>query len=117
MRATLSFRNRSRYQLLTAPSLENLASKRWAVVNNKLQKRFALRSHAAAGDFCSKIAARADELKHHPELFIKYKYVSVFLRTNDVNGITNSDEALAEAIDGIFSGLPGLQEKCEPPAP
>ncbi|MGZ3298486.1 MAG: 4a-hydroxytetrahydrobiopterin dehydratase [Asticcacaulis sp.] len=49
--------------------------------------------------FMTEIAARADEMDHHPEWFNVYNRVEIRLTTHDAGGLTQRDVALARAID------------------
>lgn len=98
MRVTLAS---LRYKALTEPALHKLAESKWKIGEQLLWKRFAMPSHTAAAEFAYRVAQQADLLQHHPEINIKYRFVTFELRTNDIGGLTEHDEKLAYIIDSL----------------
>jgi 4a-hydroxytetrahydrobiopterin dehydratase len=49
------------------------------------------------------VARVADEMDHHPDIDIRYTKVTMSLSTHDAGGITQSDLALAQKIEGVVS--------------
>jgi 4a-hydroxytetrahydrobiopterin dehydratase len=47
---------------------------------------------------------QAEKMNHHPEWFNVYNKVNIDLVTHDLNGISNYDMKLADAINKIQSG-------------
>ncbi len=47
------------------------------------------------------IAKSADEMDHHPDVFLSYPKVKVHLMTHDVHGITKLDIELARKINEL----------------
>ena len=52
----------------------------------------------------TKVAIEAEKMNHHPEWFNVYNQVKIDLVTHDVNGISNYDIKLANAINKIQGG-------------
>lgn len=49
--------------------------------------------------FMTAVAAKADEMDHHPEWSNVYNQVSIHLTTHDAGGLTEKDITLARYID------------------
>jgi 4a-hydroxytetrahydrobiopterin dehydratase len=49
----------------------------------------------------NRLAEKAEEAKHHPDLENHYNRVIVALRTWDEDGVTDKDVALARAIESV----------------
>lgn len=100
------------YTPLGTAAIATLATRRWSAESGALVKRFAFKSHTLAAEFAAKAARSADELQHHPEIYIKYRWITFTLKTNDADGkITNADAKLADAIDALAKTDPGLSRK------
>lgn len=66
----------------------------------KLTTGFEFENFEQAVDFANVIADIAQEQGHHPDLLIHdFKFVTVFTSTHDVNGITDKDLKLMDAIE------------------
>ena len=73
----------------------------WSVQNGKLHKRFELDSYKAGLVFAMAIGHHADQIDHHPDMFIGYQYVEIGLNTHDVGGISTYDFVLLNLIEGL----------------
>lgn len=69
--------------------------------NDQLTKSFKCENFVDAIGFANKITPLAESAGHHPDLFVKYGEVRVYLSTHDVGGISEADFSLATAIDKI----------------
>jgi 4a-hydroxytetrahydrobiopterin dehydratase len=76
----------------------------WKLINGKLNKSFEFKNFIEAFGFMTKVAMQAEKMNHHPEWFNVYNKVKIDLVTHDVNGISNYDIKLANAINKIQSG-------------
>ncbi len=77
------------------------ALKGWAVTLQGLQKRFELDNFLAAMNLVNRTADLAEQVQHHPDIFISYNKVTFTLMTHDAGGITEKDFALASRIEVI----------------
>ncbi len=69
---------------------------------NEIEKDFDLGNFKACAAFISKVADAAEELDHHPDLFLHdYKMVRVSIATHAAGGITDLDFTLAKKIDAL----------------
>jgi 4a-hydroxytetrahydrobiopterin dehydratase len=94
------------YRKLSESEIESEATKipGWKLVNGKLNKSFEFKNFIEAFGFMTKVAMQAEKMNHHPEWFNVYNKVKIDLVTHDVNGISNYDIKLANAINKIQSG-------------
>lgn len=94
------------YHKLSESEIESEATKipGWKLVNGKLNKSFEFKNFIEAFGFMAKVAMQAEKMNHHPEWFNVYNKVKIDLVTHDVNGISNYDIRLANAINKIQSG-------------
>jgi 4a-hydroxytetrahydrobiopterin dehydratase len=75
---------------------------KWEEANNMLVKTFEFESFSSTMSFVNSVAALAEELDHHPDMFISYNKVVVTLMTHKTHSVTVKDRALAKAIDNIY---------------
>ncbi|MCC3859798.1 4a-hydroxytetrahydrobiopterin dehydratase [Pseudemcibacter aquimaris] len=73
----------------------------WEAVEGReaIFKRYTFKDFDACFNAMTKIAAKAEEMNHHPEWFNVYNRLEVTLTTHDANGVTSYDKELAEFID------------------
>ncbi len=80
--------------------------KNWPEENGQLVKEFELGDFLQSVEFINRIAPVAEEMDHHPDLFLHaYKKVRVSLMTHSKGMITDLDHELAEKIDSIYNSL------------
>jgi len=76
----------------------------WKIENDtKLSKEYTFKNFVEAMDFANAITKVAEEEGHHPDLFVAWGKVIVYLWTHKVNGLTESDFIMADKIDRISS--------------
>ena len=81
-------------------SLTNLDD--WLLEENQIAKRFQLKDFEEALTFVNKVGALAEEMDHHPDIFIhSWNKVKITISTHSEGGITQKDFQLAEKIEGI----------------
>jgi 4a-hydroxytetrahydrobiopterin dehydratase len=75
----------------------------WVEVADRdaIRKSYHFSNFSEAWGFISRIALLAEKMDHHPELFNVYNRVEIVLSTHDVEGVSERDIKLAEAIDEI----------------
>lgn len=66
-----------------------------------MTREFKFASYKAGVDFAVKLAQIAEELNHHPDIYIGYKTVRVTYWTHNANGLTHMDFAAASKIDEL----------------
>lgn len=73
----------------------------WELKNGKIYREFRFDDFVGAFGFMARAALIAEKMNHHPEWFNVYNRVEVSLATHDVDGISESDFALAKAMDRL----------------
>jgi 4a-hydroxytetrahydrobiopterin dehydratase len=73
----------------------------WKVSEGKLTREFKFEDFLGAVDFVNRVARVAEDLGHHPDLFVTWGEVNVSLTSHSAGGITANDFQLAEAIDRL----------------
>jgi len=76
----------------------------WTRDGEAIVRHLAFSDFAAAFGFMSSVAIVAEKLNHHPEWFNVYNRVEIRLTTHDVDGLSDSDIALARRIDQLAAG-------------
>ncbi len=85
-----------------APLLDQLDG--WQVEDNKkLVKGFRFKNFVQAVDFVNAITAVAEAEGHHPDLYVRWGQVRVYLWTHKIDGLTESDFVMAAKIDRVYA--------------
>jgi 4a-hydroxytetrahydrobiopterin dehydratase len=96
-------------ELLTASQIENgLASLHpdWTGGPDRLARSIEFRDFLTAVAFVNELAPRCEELDHHPDLALRWRWVDVALSTHSAGGVTRRDLQLAGVVDEVASGRP-----------
>lgn len=56
--------------------------------------------------FVNELAPRCEELDHHPDLALRWRWVDVVLSTHSAGGVTQKDLELAGIVDEVAAGFP-----------
>ncbi|MFZ2555466.1 MAG: 4a-hydroxytetrahydrobiopterin dehydratase [Minisyncoccia bacterium] len=67
----------------------------------RISKSIKFKDFKSAFAFATKVATRAEEESHHPDLLISWGRVEVELSTHSIGGLSENDFILAAKIDGI----------------
>lgn len=79
----------------------------WSVeAEKKLIKSFRFKNFVQAVDFVNAIATVAEEEGHHPDLYVRWGEVRVYLWTHKIDGLTESDFIMAAKIDRLYQERP-----------
>ncbi len=75
----------------------------WDVATDKksISKQFKFKDFNEAWSFMNRVALKAESMNHHPEWFNVYNKVDITLTTHDVEGLSDLDVKLAEAIEAF----------------
>jgi 4a-hydroxytetrahydrobiopterin dehydratase len=73
----------------------------WRYAKGEIFKQFTFPTFMDAIAFIDRVAERADELNHHPDLENHYNRVRVGLHTWDEDAVTEKDIALAHQIESV----------------
>lgn len=75
---------------------------KWMIEGNQVSKQFQLKNFTEALSFVNKVGAEAENMDHHPDIFIhSWNKVKITISTHSEGGITKKDFQLAEKIEGI----------------
>lgn len=98
---SLSHHRRRTIPKLTPDRIASLADDlpEWTNDGEALSRRLVFKDFKQAFAFMTEVAAKADEMDHHPEWSNIYNQVSIRLTTHDVRGLTEKDITLARHID------------------
>jgi 4a-hydroxytetrahydrobiopterin dehydratase len=78
----------------------------WSGNREKLSRSIEFADFPTAVEFVNRLAPRCEELNHHPDLAVRWRWVEVELSTHSAGGVTNLDLQLAEIVDEVAAGLP-----------
>jgi 4a-hydroxytetrahydrobiopterin dehydratase len=78
----------------------------WTGTVQKLSRSIEFADFPTAVEFINQLAPRCEELDHHPDLALRWRWVDVELSTHSAGGVTALDAQLAEIVDEVASGLP-----------
>jgi 4a-hydroxytetrahydrobiopterin dehydratase len=86
----------------------------WSEVDDRdaIRKSYHFSNFSEAWGFLSRIALAAEKMDHHPEIFNVYNRVEIILSTHDVEGLSEKDLHLAQAIDELAP-----ERDTKPPTP
>ena len=92
---------------LKAEALKNLVSqlsKGWKLVGeHHLEKHYPFKNFKEALDFTNRVGALAEEVNHHPDLFLTWGQVTVQIWTHKIEGLTESDFIFAAKCDTLIN--------------
>lgn len=91
--------------LLTSEEINNRIKEfsGWKYLENQIGKEFQFKDFAEALNFVNKVGAFAEELNHHPDIFIhSWNKVNITVSTHDKGGITEKDFQLAKKINCLL---------------
>jgi 4a-hydroxytetrahydrobiopterin dehydratase len=93
---------------LKGPALHGLQAQLghgWSVVEeHHLLKEFRFKNFKEALDFTNRVGELAEQVKHHPDIYLSWGRVEVDLWTHKVDGLTESDFIFAAKVDGLPLG-------------
>ena len=78
----------------------------WSGDGAALQRSIEFADFGTAVSFVSQLAPFVEELDHHPDLRLNWRWVEIVLTTHSAGGVTELDLRLAEIIDEVAAGLP-----------
>jgi 4a-hydroxytetrahydrobiopterin dehydratase len=78
----------------------------WVSTDGKLLRSIEFADFPTAVEFVNRLAPRCEELDHHPDLALRWRWVDVSLATHSAGGVTDLDVTLARIVDEVAGGLP-----------
>lgn len=73
----------------------------WEKYGNSLRKEFKFDDFSGAVDFVNRLTPIANELNHHPDVFLSWGLARVSLISHSEHGITEKDFELAKKLDEL----------------
>lgn len=73
----------------------------WQRNGGAIQRVFRFPDFKAAMQFVNKVAEKAEQANHHPDIDIRYNTITMALVSHDAGGVTQRDVRMAEAINKI----------------
>ena len=70
----------------------------WKVEQGALVRTWTFKDFVAAIAFVNRVADRAEQAGHHPDIDIRYNKVRLALVSHDAGGITSRDAEMARSI-------------------
>jgi 4a-hydroxytetrahydrobiopterin dehydratase len=75
----------------------------WEVVEEqRLEKTYKFKNFRQALDFTVKVGELADNLNHHPDIFLAWGQVKLTIWTHSIGGLSESDFILAAKADRLL---------------
>jgi 4a-hydroxytetrahydrobiopterin dehydratase len=78
----------------------------WSGSTARLERSIEFADFPTAVEFVNRLAPRCEELNHHPDLAVRWRWVEVQLSTHSAGGVTDLDLQLAEIVDEVAAALP-----------
>jgi 4a-hydroxytetrahydrobiopterin dehydratase len=78
----------------------------WTGDPAKLSRSIEFADFLTAVEFINRLAPRCEELDHHPDLALRWRWVDVELATHSAGGVTELDITLAGIVDEVAAELP-----------
>lgn len=72
---------------------------RWHIVDDALEAEFAFNSYMAEIDFVQRVAQVAEEMNHHPDIFIGENKVRLLVCDHKEHAITLDDVRFIERVE------------------
>jgi 4a-hydroxytetrahydrobiopterin dehydratase len=96
---------------LSPSEIEGLTARfpRWRHINQALEAEYAFPSYLAGIEFVRRVADVAEELNHHPDIFIEWRKVKLCISTHSAKAITDMDSNFVHQVEAIWSApaVPG----------
>ena len=78
----------------------------WSGTTERLSRSIEFADFPTAVEFVNRLAPRCEELDHHPDLALRWRWVDVVLSTHSAGGVTGMDLTLAGVVDEVAGTLP-----------
>jgi len=75
--------------------------KDWSLDGSSITKEKQLPDFKSAIEYINKIAVVAEEIKHHPDIFLSENLIRILCSTKESNCITEKDFELAKKINEV----------------
>ena len=75
----------------------------WSRSGEAIQRTFGFGDFNGAIAFVDRVAVRAEEVQHHPDILIRYSKVTLTLSTHDAGGLSQKDFDFAADCDRMYT--------------
>jgi 4a-hydroxytetrahydrobiopterin dehydratase len=96
-------------QLLTQQAIDERLSALhagWSGSTEELRRSIEFADFPTAVEFVNRLAPICEELDHHPDLALRWRWVDIALSTHSAGGVTDLDLTLAGHVDETAAALP-----------
>ena len=74
----------------------------WQVIDgHHLEKEYSFKNFAEALEFTNKVGALAEEIFHHPDIFLAWGKVKISIWTHKIDGLNEADFIFAAKADAL----------------
>ncbi len=80
----------------------------WSGTTEQLARSIEFADFSTAVQFVNALAPICEELDHHPDLTLRWRWVDVALSTHSAGGVTDMDLRLAGSVDEVAASLPQI---------
>ncbi len=82
--------------------LHNQLGNNWEVIDgHHLEKQYSFKNFAEALEFTNKVGALAEEIFHHPDIFLAWGKVKISIWTHKIDGLNEADFIFAAKTDAL----------------
>ncbi len=78
----------------------------WSGNTKELRRSIEFADFPTAVEFVNRLAPICEDLDHHPDLALRWRWVDVALSTHSAGGVTDLDLTLAGHVDEAAAALP-----------
>ena len=83
-------------------SLHDELGNDWQVIDgHHLEKEYSFKNFAQALEFTNKVGALAEEIFHHPDIFLTWGKVKISIWTHKIDGLNEADFIFAAKTDAV----------------
>jgi 4a-hydroxytetrahydrobiopterin dehydratase len=82
----------------------------WTGTTKELRRSIEFADFPTAVEFVNRLAPICEELDHHPDLALRWRWVDVVLSTHSAGGVTDMDITLAGHVDEVAGALAQASE-------
>ena len=83
--------------------LHNELGNDWQVIDgHHLEKEYSFKNFAEALDFTNKVGALAEEIFHHPDIYLAWGKVRITVWTHKIDGLNEADFIFAAKADALL---------------
>jgi len=76
----------------------------WSRNGDAIQRTYSFADFIGSMAFVNRVAERAEEVQHHPDILVRYSKVTLTLSTHDCGGLSEKDLEFATASDQTYTG-------------